>query len=167
MSILRNAGGRWSRTIAVALAFIPVAGLLSTAAETGKVAARAEVQAKHREAVLDLGRVALSDVPFDELLLRAATITVETLGVDRALISEQRDGRLGRRGRIADVPPQGRRRRVDHAWARRRDEDAALGVGLGALGGQRTHRRDLRDLGRDVDEPRPRAGSGAAVAHGI
>ena len=58
---------------------------------------RAEIQAKHREAVLDLGRLALSEMPFEELLMRAATIAVETLGVDRALISEQRDGRLIRR----------------------------------------------------------------------
>ncbi len=58
---------------------------------------RAEIQASHREAVLDLGRLALSDMPFDELLQRATAITVEALGVDRAIISEQRDGRLLRR----------------------------------------------------------------------
>src|SRR3954471_686358 len=58
MSILRNAAGRWFRTIAVALAFIPVVGLLSTAAETEKSTARAEVQAKKakraREALASL-----------------------------------------------------------------------------------------------------------------
>jgi PAS domain S-box-containing protein len=58
---------------------------------------RAEIQARHREAVLNLGRLALSEMPFDELLQRAAEITVETLGVDRALISEQREGQLVRR----------------------------------------------------------------------
>ncbi len=61
------------------------------------VRGRSEIQAGHREAVLDLGRLALSDMPFDELLQRAAAITVEALGVDRALISEQRQGRLIRR----------------------------------------------------------------------
>src|SRR3954451_20128526 len=58
MSTLRSAGGRWSRTIAVALAIIPVVGLLSTAAETEKAAARAGVQAKKakraREALASL-----------------------------------------------------------------------------------------------------------------
>jgi PAS domain S-box-containing protein len=58
---------------------------------------RADIQARHREAVLDLGRLALSEIPFDELLQRAADITVQTLGADRALISEQRDGLLVRR----------------------------------------------------------------------
>jgi two-component system, cell cycle sensor histidine kinase and response regulator CckA len=58
---------------------------------------RAEIQARHREAVLDLGRLALSEIAFDELLQRATAITVETLGVDRALISEQHEGQLVRR----------------------------------------------------------------------
>jgi PAS domain S-box-containing protein len=65
---------------------------------------RADIQARHREAVLDLGRLALSEMPFDELLQRAADITVETLGVDRALISEQRDGRLIRRAVAGPLP---------------------------------------------------------------
>jgi PAS domain S-box-containing protein len=75
---------------------------------------RSEIQASHREAVLDLGRLALSDIPFDELLARAAGITVETLGVDRALISEQRGGILVRRavageeGELAEVVPVAR-----------------------------------------------------------
>jgi two-component system, cell cycle sensor histidine kinase and response regulator CckA len=65
---------------------------------------RADIQARHREAVLDLGRLALSEMPFDELLQRAADITVETLGADRALISEQRDGRLVRRAVAGPLP---------------------------------------------------------------
>ena len=64
---------------------------------------RAEIQAGHREAVLNLGRLALSELPFDELLRRATAITVETLGADRALISEQRDGRLIRRAVAGDL----------------------------------------------------------------
>jgi two-component system cell cycle sensor histidine kinase/response regulator CckA len=64
---------------------------------------RAEIQASHREAVLDLGRLALSEMPFDELLQRATDITVETLGVDRAIISEQREGRLHRRAVSGDL----------------------------------------------------------------
>jgi PAS domain S-box-containing protein len=65
---------------------------------------RAEIQAHHREAVLDIGRLALSELPFDELLQRAADVTVETLGADRALISEQREGRLIRRA-VAGTHP--------------------------------------------------------------
>ena len=76
---------------------------------------RAEIQAKHREAVLDLGRLALSEMPFEELLMRAATIAVETLGVDRALISEQRDGRLIRRAVAGAVDVD---RRLDPGVAR-------------------------------------------------
>jgi PAS domain S-box-containing protein len=64
---------------------------------------RAEIQARHREAVLDLGRLAVSELPFDELLQRATAITVETLGVDRALISEQQDGHLFRRAVSGDL----------------------------------------------------------------
>ena len=59
--------------------------------------ARSEIQTSHREAVLNLGRLALSELPFEELLTRAAQITVQTLGVDRAVISEQQEGSLIRR----------------------------------------------------------------------
>jgi two-component system cell cycle sensor histidine kinase/response regulator CckA len=61
------------------------------------VRTRNEIQASHREAVLSLGRLALSELPFEELLTRAAEITVQTLGLDRAVISEQREGSLIRR----------------------------------------------------------------------
>jgi PAS domain S-box-containing protein len=64
---------------------------------------RAEIQASHRQAVIDLGRLAVSEMPFDELLQRAAQTVVDTLGVERALISEQRDGQLIRRAVAGDL----------------------------------------------------------------
>jgi two-component system, cell cycle sensor histidine kinase and response regulator CckA len=62
------------------------------------------VQARHRQAVLELGRLALSDITLQDLLERAAEIAVSTLDVDRALISELREGTLIRRAVAGRLP---------------------------------------------------------------
>jgi hypothetical protein len=52
---------------------------------------------------------------------------------------------------------------VDHAGAERRDERTGGEVCVTARGGKRSHRRDLADLGGNVDERRPGARERAAI----